>query len=127
MRNVNTLFATLRSRRICPTSLYVMQIVAAALISTFSLLAVAAGQTTKTGENAEAEALDNWRAAIAQTPTPSEGCFEASFPYMVWEQTECHTVPLRVYPNPKHPKRTSAETGNTVGNGNDYVAQSVGG
>jgi hypothetical protein len=34
-----------------------------------------------------------WRAQIAHTPVPSEGCFTASYPLLVWQQVRCATAP----------------------------------
>jgi len=52
-----------------------------------------------------------WKAYIASLPTPQAGCFVATYPNEVWQQTQCVTPP--------------SEPG-TVGNGNDWLAQTSG-
>jgi hypothetical protein len=41
-----------------------------------------------------------WRAAIAHTPVPSEGCFTASYPLLVWHQMPCATAPKQEFLQP---------------------------
>jgi hypothetical protein len=48
-----------------------------------------------------ASRLQNWRATIAHTPAPGEGCFKATYPLVVWRQTSCGAAseaPLEVPP-----------------------------
>src|SRR5688572_28524786 len=33
--------------------------------------------------------LQDWQTKIAQIPQPSKGCFNASYPKLVWQQTSC--------------------------------------
>ncbi len=60
-------------------------------------------------------ALEAWRASIAQTPTPSEGCFKAEYPSR-WTQVRCTIAPARPY------IPTTGHRSYTVGDGNDYAA-----
>jgi hypothetical protein len=94
-----------------------MQLAAAALISTCCLQSVSAAQTT----DAEAAARDNWRATLAHTPGLGQGCFQASYPSVVWEQVECKPLHPRVHSIFHKPGQ-----GQIAGNGNDYVAESSG-
>jgi hypothetical protein len=100
---------------------YGWQIAAAALISTCYLQPVSAGQTADAVSDAEAAAVDNWRGIIAETAQPEEGCFQATYPDIVWEQVECKELHPRVHPVFHRPGE-----GQITGNGDDYVAQAPG-
>jgi hypothetical protein len=50
-----------------------------------------------------------------------EGCFQASYPSIVWEQVECKELDPRVHPIGRKPGE-----GQVTGNGHDYVAQAAG-
>jgi hypothetical protein len=82
-----------------------------------ALLQTASAQPT----TAVAQARASWRAAIAHTAAPAAGCFHAAFPDTVWRRIECTTAP-----NTPYIPRTNA-VGETVGNGNDYAAESASG
>lgn len=64
-----------------------------------------------------------WRENIAHIATPSEGCFHASYPSVVWKQVPCGTLTPAVHPLP-HFYRFGAQQ--TAGNGNDYTLQTTG-
>ncbi len=98
-------------------SQYAMHIAAAALISACCLQPASAGQTT----DADAAARDNWRSVISQNPDLREGCFQASFPSIVWEQVECKELHPRIHPVVRKPGE-----GQVTGNGHDFVAESSG-
>jgi len=68
----------------------------------------------------EAVAREAWRGDIANVPVPSEGCFAASFPSIVWHQVACGTAPVRATPM-RHYYVFGAPM--TAGNGNDYTIQ----
>jgi hypothetical protein len=68
----------------------------------------------------EQVARDAWNKDIAQVPTPSEGCFTASFPSIVWHQVACGTAPTRAVPVPHYYFFGSPMT---AGNGNDFTIQ----
>lgn len=70
----------------------------------------------------EAQARANWREDIAHIATPSEGCFQASYPSIVWHQVACHAVAPRVHPLPRWSLLGASET---AGNGNDYTLQTT--
>jgi hypothetical protein len=61
-----------------------------------------------------------WRQTIAHTPTPAQGCFEATYPVTVWRQTACVTVPNRPYV-----PAVGGHGGQTTGDGNDYALVSA--
>jgi hypothetical protein len=64
-----------------------------------------------------------WRATMAESSAPSEGCFHASYPDIVWEKVDCQIGKPRV--RPTRAKPTNSEL-LTVGNTNDYVAKATG-
>jgi hypothetical protein len=69
----------------------------------------------------EAVARQAWRDDIAQIATPSEGCYHATYPSIVWQQVACRTVSANhVHPLPHFYLFGSPMT---AGNGNDYTIQ----
>jgi hypothetical protein len=62
---------------------------------------------------------DAWKFTIAHTPIQHEGCFSAIYPSTTWIQVACSAPPSHRY----EPARGRA--GFTVGNGNDYAAQTA--
>jgi len=71
----------------------------------------------------EEQARASWREAIAHIATPSEGCFQATYPSVIWHQTACHEVVPRVAPVPRF--RMFGGAAQTAGNGNDYTLQTT--
>lgn len=67
----------------------------------------------------------SWREAISAAPSTEEGCFHASYPSMKWEAIDCGAAPTHFVNHPPA-SAASAERPMTVGNGNDYAAQSKG-
>jgi hypothetical protein len=61
-----------------------------------------------------------WQSEIAQVPAAGSGCFQASFPELVWRTVACVTAPEL----PFQPATLSSPKGapDTVGNGVDYSA-----
>jgi hypothetical protein len=95
-------------------------IVAAALAPLCAMApALAAGDDESAqAADEETEALQAaWRDEIARAPLPAEGCFEAEFPATDWVEVACVEAPDKPYI-----PRTSAGSGETVGNGHDYAA-----
>ncbi len=60
------------------------QIVAASAIGAAYLTTAAQAVTQSTERLQQA-----WRATIAHTPVPGQGCFKASYPLLVWHQIRC--------------------------------------
>lgn len=87
-----------------------------------SLMVVIAPSVFALGEKTQAEALrlqESWRETIAHVPAPEAGaCYHASYPSTTWNKISCTTAPDRPY-TPRAQGVTY-----TVGNGNDYAAQS---
>ena len=73
--------------------------------------------------NVESRLQENWRADIANTPAPAEGCFKAEYPSKTWQAVSCVKAP-RIAFIPRHV--TSTAGSQTVGNGNDYAAAAHG-
>jgi hypothetical protein len=94
---------------------YAMQIAAAALLGACWLQPVLSAQTADDAARAE------WRTVISQNPDVREGCFQASYPSIVWDQVECKAWHPLVHPIVHKPGE-----GQVTGNGNDYVAESSG-
>ncbi|RDS80376.1 hypothetical protein [Dyella psychrodurans] len=61
-----------------------------------------------------------WRENMAQIATPSQGCFHASYPSIVWQQVACGAVRTDVHPMPHYYLFGAPQT---AGNGNDYTIQ----
>jgi hypothetical protein len=80
----------------------------------------AAASTADIAAEAQAQALKGWHETMRQMAPPTEGCFHAAFPSVIWEKTTCATTSYRSEP---HVKFSTAET---VGNGNDYAAATSG-
>ena len=90
-----------------------------------SLVALAAGalaaSATAASAASDAELQAIWRAAIAHTPAPSEGCFTAAYPTVKWTRTGCTVAPNIPYV-PRH-GAAGWTNANGAGNGNDYAAE----
>lgn len=96
---------------------YAIYVAAATLISACWFQGASVAQTAD--ENAAA--LDNWRAVMSSTSDLGEGCFQASYPSIIWEQVECKEWHPRVHPRIRKPGE-----GQITGNGHDFVAESSG-
>jgi hypothetical protein len=95
---------------------YALHIATAILISTCCLQSVSVAQTT------DADAARNeWRAVMANNTQMGEGCFQASYPSIIWEEVECKDLHPRA-----HPVVRKAGEGQVTGSGHDYVAESSG-
>ena len=97
----------------CVSGAHARKIISGVLLLSFGAALPCAHAQTKT----DAQLHEDWRAAIAQTPTPAEGCFKAVYPGKSWTQVTCKAVPMRPYI-----PRSGRVTGRTVGNGNDFAA-----
>jgi hypothetical protein len=62
----------------------------------------------------------DWQAAIGQVPAVGSGCFQASFPALVWHAVKCAKAPEQPFA-PALPTTTKGAP-DTVGNGHDYSA-----
>jgi hypothetical protein len=63
------------------------------------------------------QSLKAWRGTMSQTPEPNGGCFKSTYPSTQWQPAPCTAAPSRPYPPARGPRSQ------TVGNGNDLVAQ----
>ena len=72
----------------------------------------------------EESARASWREDMAHIATPSEGCFEATYPSVVWQQAACHQLQPRIAPTPRF-RLFNNGAAQTAGNGNDYTIQTT--
>ncbi|HUB90901.1 MAG TPA: hypothetical protein VMA74_14345 [Dyella sp.] len=83
------------------------------------------GQTDQQVGPIEALARQAWRENMAQIATPSEGCFEADYPSILWQQVACKQLTPRVHTLPARVRQMHLQP-QTAGNGDDYVMQAPG-
>ena len=102
-------------------------IASASLLATLLWSSAASAQTT-TPPGAEppkapisAQSLDAWRATMARTPKPQNGCYTAAYPSTEWKEVPCAVPRPRPFP-PAVGQRPL-----TVGNNTDWTANSASG
>ncbi|MET3652226.1 hypothetical protein [Dyella japonica] len=95
----------------------------AGLIAAACIPAVVSAQTANRIGSLEEQAQASWRESMAHIATPAEGCFEATYPSVIWHQSACHELVPRVAPVPRF-KLFNSGAAQTAGNGNDYTLQS---
>jgi hypothetical protein len=83
------------------------------------------GQTDEQVGPIESLARQAWREDMAQIATPTEGCFQASYPSIIWQQVACKQLTPRVHTLPAKVEQRHLQP-QTAGNGNDYVLQAPG-
>jgi hypothetical protein len=66
----------------------------------------------------EQTAKASWRHDIAQIAAPTDGCYHASYPSVVWERVACQELTPRAH---TVPRRIVFGQQETTGNGNDYT------
>jgi hypothetical protein len=99
--------------------------VLAGLIAAACIPAVVSAQTAPNRlVGLEEQAQASWRESMAHVATPSEGCFEATYPSVIWHQSVCHEVTPRVAPVPRF-RLFNNGAAQTAGNGNDYTIQTA--
>jgi hypothetical protein len=96
---------------------YALHIAAATLISVCCLHSVSVAQAA----DPDAAAHDAWRAIVSNNTQLGVGCYEATYPNIIWQQVACKVLHPRVHPVVHKPGE-----GMVAGNGNDYVAESSG-
>ena len=105
-------------------SCFVVRVAALGFISACWLQPALAGASAEQAlDAAEAQAQASWRADIARIEVPADGCFEAAYPNLYWEQVACGVGQPRAHSVP--PKVNEAGS-NVVGNGHDYAAKVTG-
>ena len=67
----------------------------------------------------------SWQQAVAQAPTLSPGCYQASYPSLQWHATGCKVAP-NVPMEPAATSKTAKAVPGTVGDGTDYSAAVAG-
>lgn len=99
---------------------YIAKIVSVAGLLGAASFLPAAASTADIAADAQAQTLKTWHETMRQIAPPTEGCFYAAFPSVIWEKAACEATSYRSNP---HVKISTAET---VGNGNDYAAATSG-
>ncbi len=95
------------------------------LALTLSVLMIAGGQWAF-GVNPPSELTTaSWQQAVAQAPTLSPGCYQASYPSLQWHATGCKVAP-NVPMEPAATSKTAKAVPGTVGDGTDYSAAVAG-
>jgi hypothetical protein len=102
----------------------VKRVLIAGSLAAAAALPAWAGADTDGAVAPDSAALHQWRAIMAQMPTPAEGCFHASYPSTVPEKVECSTD-HQPGVHPSH-RKLSDDAPDVVGNGDDYVAEATG-
>jgi len=112
--------------------------VLASLIGAASIPAAYAATDTVADSYAQAqvpsmvkpEVIQSWHEDMVRMSAPSEGCFQATFPSILWKQVACGQVKPFSHPLPRHTdaltklSETSSSGGTqTTGNGNDYAIE----
>src|SRR5271167_279816 len=95
---------------------YVIRIAAAGFFSACWLQGASAGQADA-AVDPDAAARDNWRSIMEQSNPSAEGCFQASYPNIVWESVVCKEAHPRFHPVFRKPTTGGEEL---TGNGHDY-------
>ncbi|CTP85885.1 hypothetical protein XTPLMG728_1038 [Xanthomonas translucens pv. poae] len=92
--------------------------------------AIAAAAATSAWETDEAlmtpgedQAHAAWRETMAHQPTPTTGCFHASYPGTAWQADACTRLPKHRHVH-AIARNTTMDTTAPVGNGNDYALRS---
>jgi VCBS repeat protein len=73
----------------------------------------------------ESASREAWRKNMAQIGTPSEGCFHATYPSIIWEHVACNKLTLRTHPAPPRVTFDAFGKAQTTGNGHDYTLQTA--
>jgi hypothetical protein len=82
----------------------------------------------------QAQAIQSWHEDITRMSTPAEGCFQATFPSILWKQVACSQVQSFSHPLPRRPdalSRFAQSSGaggggtQTTGNGADYAIETA--
>jgi hypothetical protein len=100
----------------------VIRIAVASLISACCLQTASAGEADAAADP-DAAARSNWRSTIEESTPSAVGCFQASYPEIVWKSVECKEAHPRFHPVFSKPVTGGEEV---TGNGHDYVAKAVG-
>ncbi len=109
---------------------------AASVPAAFAAPAIANGDQAQVPSMVQMQAIENWHEDITHMSTPAEGCFQATFPSILWKPVSCTQVKSFRHPLPRRPdalgrftQSTSASVGGsgtqTTGNGADYAIETA--
>jgi hypothetical protein len=99
-----------------------MQIAASSLICSCWIQSASAGQADA-AVDPDSAARDSWRSIVELSTPSAEGCFQASYPNIVWDRVDCKEAHPRFHPVFSKPTSGGEEV---TGNGHDYVAEAAG-
>jgi len=120
------------ARRLIKIAVVASLVCAASVPAAFAAPAVATGDQAQVPSMVQAQAIQSWHEDITRMSTPSEGCFQATFPSILWKQVSCSQVQPFSHPLPRRPdalSRFAQSTGaggggtQTTGNGDDYAIE----
>ena len=122
---------TFGSRRMLKIAIVASLVSAAWLPSAFAAPAVENGaDQAQVPSMVQAQAIQSWHEDMVRMAAPSEGCFQATFPSILWKQVTCNQVQPFSHPLPRRPDALtrfaeSAGAGGTqtTGNGDDYAIE----
>lgn len=118
------------ARRFIKLAVRASVVSAAWIPSAFAAPAVETGDAAKAPAMVQAAAVQSWHEDMVRTSAPGEGCFQASFPSILWKQVTCTQVKPFTHPLPRRRDAltrfaAAAASGGTqtTGNGNDYAIE----
>lgn len=121
------------ARRLIKMAVVASLIGAAWAPSAFAAPAVDSPDSAQAPSMVQAQAIQSWHEDMVRTSAPADGCFQASFPSILWKQVTCSEVKPFSHPLPRHKdaltrlSETSTSGGTqTTGNGNDYAIEVAG-
>jgi hypothetical protein len=122
---------TFGARRLIQIAVVASLIAAASIPAAFASPAQDDVDQAQAPSMVQAQAIQGWHEDMTRAATPGQGCFQATFPSILWKQVSCTQVEAvpRTHPLPRH--NIDALSGfaaqglggsQTTGNGNDYTA-----
>jgi len=122
------------TRRLIKIAIVASLIGAAAAPAAFAAPVVGEADQSQVPSMVQAQAIQSWHEDITRMSTPAEGCYQASFPSILWKQVSCSQVQPFSHPLPRHTdalgrfaQNSSAGAGGggtqTTGNGADYAIE----
>jgi len=122
------------ARRLIKIAVVASLIGAASIPAAFAAPAVTDGvDQAQVPSMVQAQAIQSWHEDITRMSTPAAGCFQATFPSILWKQVSCSQVQPFSHPLPRRPDAlgrlaltTSGASGGgtqTTGNGADYAIE----
>jgi hypothetical protein len=121
------------ARRLIKLAVVASLVCAAAVPAAFAAPAVATSDA-QAPSMVQAQAIQSWHDDMTRMSTPAVGCFQATFPSILWKQVSCSQVQPFSHPLPRRPNalgRFAQSTGaggggtQTTGDGADYAIETA--